>query len=116
MKKLELEDVIAEIENIKAITDTLDYNTSTAINKKLLRVLPKLREEYDRLNNDKIDIQSPCIRLIMSNEIHLENLDEHMNGLLKELVATGNKIIDFGVYPNLEKGKSMIYGYITYTN
>lgn len=106
---------MSELESLKEITDKLDYNTSTAINRKYLNIMPKLKEEYERMVADKIDIKAPKIRVIMRNEIHLDNIEEYMNGVLSEIASTGAKIIDYGVNPTAKYGESMIYGFITYT-
>lgn len=52
MKKNDLEIVIETLNDLKLISNKLDYNTSTAINKRLMTIIPLLEKEYDRLDTE----------------------------------------------------------------
>ncbi len=99
MKKNDLEIVIETLNDLKLISNKLDYNTSTAINKRLMTIIPLLEKEYDRLDTEKIKINSPKIMLVSTQDIEdtSMSLTDFVNNLMEDLIEKGYKIIDFGV-------------------
>lgn len=122
MKKLELENVINKLNDIKKFSDSLDYNTSSYINKQLVTVLSTLHNEYDRMDVDKIEINCPKLKIIKSNEIeHLyktNSLVDALNHELKELTINGYKIIDYDIKYYIESSTLAVpvYCIIKYTS
>lgn len=101
MKKLELENIINKLNDIKKFSDSLDYNTSSYINKQLVTILSTLHNEYDRMDIDKIEINCPRIKIIKLSDIEYlydtNNFVDAVNLELKELTVNGYKIIDYDV-------------------
>lgn len=115
MKKSDIEDMLKYCEAIKEISNKQNYNVSTAINQNLVRVTKKLKEEFDRMNNDKLVINCPSIILIKASDLKYQemSLSDYMNNKMKELVMNDYKIIDFGI-SNVED--NFIYAFIKYTS
>lgn len=116
MKKQDIETIQKYVDEIKQISDKLDYNTSSAINQRLVKVTPLLKSELDRVDNNKIEMDCPQIIIIKSNDVinrkENKSITDYMNSKLKELVINEFKIIDFGIVPNGEE----IYAFIKYTS
>lgn len=116
MKKGELENLINYVKNIKNISDKQSYNISTAINQNIIKILPILEKEYERLDMDKITVNCPAIIIIKPEDfeenIHT-SLSEYINQKMQELVINEYKIIDFGIQvtPN-----NSLCAYIKYTS
>ena len=115
MKKIEVEDILTQLKEIKTISDRQSFNVSSAINPRLVKVINSLEKEYDRMDQDKITLNCPAILLIKANDLVYENmtLSDYINSKIKELVMNGYKIIDFGI-SNIQNNE--IYAYIKYTS
>ena len=106
MKKIDVENVINVLNNIKDFTKTMDFKTSTYINQQVISVI-------QRLNNEKITINSPKLLLIRTEDLTSgQTLVDVLNTTLSELVENNFKIIDFGV----QDSTSGMYAYIKYTD
>lgn len=116
MKKQDIEMLQKYVDEIKQVSDKLDYNTSSAINQRIVKITPLLKSELDRVDNNKIEIDCPQIIVIKSNEImnrkENKSITDYMNNKLKELVLNEYKIIDFGIVPNGQE----VYAFIKYTS
>lgn len=95
MKKQDLELIQEQLKQIKDISDRLDYNTSSSINQKLVKITPVVKTELERLNTEKITINCPKFMTLISS---YDKVDEDMNKKLQELVVNDYKIIDFGIF------------------
>lgn len=114
MKKSDVELVIDTISNIKEFTNKLDFNTSKYINQQVIKIKPILDKELERLENEKVTINSPRLLLLSTKDIDSEQtLVDLANTKMSELVENNYKIIDFGLYDN--KTQEM-YVYIKYTD
>lgn len=113
MKKNDIELIIDTLKDIKKVSDRLDYNSSSDINKRLMTILPIMQGELEQMEDRKIEITSvPKILVIQETEA-LNNdarLTDYTNKILAELAEQGNKIIDFGVSQN----GTTFYTYIKY--
>ena len=116
MKKQDIEMLQKYVDEIKQVSDKLDYNTSSAINQRIVKITPLLKSEWDRVDKNKIEIDCPQIIVIKSNEImnrkENKSITDYMNNKLKELVLNEYKIIDFGIVPNGQE----VYAFIKYTS
>lgn len=116
MKKQDIEMLQKYVDEIKQVSDKLDYNTSSAINQRIVKITPLLKSELDRVDNNKIEIDCPQIIVIKSNEVmnrkENKSITDYMNNKLKELVLNEYKIIDFGIVPNGQE----VYAFIKYTS
>ena len=114
MKKSDLELVIETLEDIKTISNRLDYNSSTSINKRLSTVLPILEKEYERMSEDKIEIHCPKLLVFTAKDIPDKKvtLIDCANNAMEDLVKKGYKIIDFGINTD----SSSIFIFIKYTD
>lgn len=116
MKKQDIEMLQKYVDEIKQVSDKLDYNTSSAINQRIVKITPLLKSELDRVDNNEIEIDCPQIIVIKSNEImnkkENKSITDYMNNKLKELVLNEYKIIDFGIVPNGQE----VYAFIKYTS
>lgn len=113
MKKSEIELSLEALNNIKSISDKLNYNISSSINKEVIKITPILEKELYRLKEDKIVVNCPAILFIGSTDIDFnkESLSEFINKKLQELVLNEYKIIDYGICD-----KNGIIAYIKYTS
>lgn len=115
MKKLEIEEMLKACNGIRDISNKQNYNVSSAINQQLVKITNKLKEEYDRMDKDKITINCPAIILIKASDLQYkeQSLSDYINNKMKELVMNNYKIIDFGI-----SGISgnQIYAFIKYTS
>lgn len=123
MKKQDIEMIQKQLTEIKSISDKLDYNTSSAINQKLIKITPVLSAEYERMNTDNISINCPKLYLFTNREASEQKLTvaDFMNKKLQELVVNGYKIIDFGKFDEayneeIDDGKRTIWLFIKYTS
>ena len=99
MKKTDVEKVIEVVNSIKNYTQTLDFNTSTYINKQVIQIMPLLEKELERLENEKININSPKLLVLDAEDVDTEqSLIDYANTRMSELVENNFKIIDFGIY------------------
>ena len=117
MKKLDLENMIKELQELKKYSDeNLNYNQSVIINKYIIDVIPKLKNEYERMDKDKITVNCPQLFLIKAEnpfaKFEGKTLTEYLNDKLKEYILNNYKIIDYGVMPQTNG----IYAYIKYTS
>lgn len=115
MKKSDLDLAIETLRDLKKISDRLDYNTSTAINVRVMTILPILEKEFNRLDTDKIDITNSPRVMIIDDENKPEEItfEDFVNTNLTNLVELGNKIID---YVPLIKSDGKIIIVVKYTN
>lgn len=115
MRKSEIDDMLKACDNIRNISNQQSYNVSTAINQNLVKVTKKLKEEFERMDNDKLTINCPAIILIKASDLQYQemSLSDYMNNKMKELVMNNYKIIDFGI-SNVEN--NFIYAFIKYTS
>ena len=101
MKVTDLESIQESLDIIKTVSDKLDYNTSSAINKEIIKISPIISKEIERMDTEKITINCPKI-LILSIEnlmakFYASDLTDAINEQLKELVVNGYKIIDYEI-------------------
>jgi len=114
MRKTDVETIITVVDNIKDFTNKLDFNTSKYINQQVIQVKPILEKELKRLEDEKVEINSPRLLLLSTKELENEQtLVDLANTKMSELVENNYKIIDFGLYDN--KTQEM-YVYIKYTD
>ena len=59
MKKIEIENIINNLTELKKFSNNLDYNTSVVINKTINNIIPVLNKEYQRMDDEKITINCP---------------------------------------------------------
>ena len=120
MKVKELEEIKNLLNGIKSISDKLDYNTSTAINQKLIKINPMINNEIERLTKQGVDVTGPKILIFTNRSAKRENVtvQEYMNKRLNELVLDGNKVIDYGkLDEEIEDDNSRtIFFFIKYTS
>jgi len=115
MRKSDIDNMLKICENIRNISNQQSYNVSSAINQNLVKITGKLKEEFERMDNDKIVINCPSIILIKAADLRYQemSLSDYMNNKMKELVMNNYKIIDFGI-SNIEG--NFIYAFIKYTS
>jgi len=114
MKKSDVELILDTLKDVKTIVNRLDYNTSSALNKRIMTIYPLIEKEYDRLDTEKIEINSPKVMLIGlkdANEAQM-SLTDFTNNTLEDLVSKNYKIIDFGPVVS----DNSIVMYIKYTD
>lgn len=116
MKLKEYESILDELNSIKLISDTQNYNISSSINKHLINIIPLIKNEIDRLSTEKVEVDHPYIFIVGVNQIKESNesISNFINNKLEELVIKGYKIIDFGIMPG--EYSSELLAYIKYTN
>ena len=114
MKKSDLDLVIETVKDIKTISNRLDYNTSTAINKRISTVLPILENEYERMSNDKVEIHCPKLLILSTKDVpdNKITLTDFTNNVMADLVNSNYKIIDFGITTD----STGVFVYIKYTD
>lgn len=104
MKVSDLKQIQKEIDEIRKIAVGENYNLSVAINKHLTNIEPFITNEMDRLLEQEVPITCPQTILI---EKYYDNFEyqteynkqvvEDLNNKLLDLVAKGNKIIDYDI-------------------
>lgn len=114
MKKSDLDLVIETVKDIRTVSNRLDYNSSTAINKRIATVLPILEKEYERMSEDKVEIHCPKLLILSTKDIpdNKVTLTDFTNDVLADLVKSGYKIIDFGITTD----SAGVFVYIKYTD
>lgn len=117
MKKEEIEYVLTKLNEIKTITDKQEYVVSKNVNLIMNEIKPILNSELQRLDFNKIECNTPSIKLI-KRTADIEDLSEVMNKEMEQLVLNNFKIIDFNVINLLnDKAHEIIYtGIIKYTS
>ena len=115
MRKSDIDDMLKACETIRNIFNKQNYNVSSAINQNLVKVTNKLKEEFERMDNEKLVINCPAIILIKAADLRYQemSLSDYMNNKMKELVMNNYKIIDIGI-SNVEG--NFIYAFIKYTS
>ena len=113
MRKADLEKSIEDLEALREIAARQDYNTSVAINQKLVKIIPLLQNELTKMNRDNYDITSPMIAEITQKDCEdtHQSMQDFMNNYMAELVDNDLTIIDFGI--NYIDSNTKI-GYIKY--
>lgn len=113
MRKTDLEKSIEDLEVLREIAARQDYNTSVAINQKLVKIIPLLQNELTKMNRDNYDITSPMIVEITQKDCEdtHQSMQDFMNNYMAELVDNDLTIIDFGI--NYIDSNTKI-GYIKY--
>ncbi len=112
MKKVDLENSIEDLNLIRDIASKLEYNTSIAINQKLIKIIPLLETELHRMTRDNIDVSSPVYMEITQSDcedLHKSMVD-YINDTLINLTENDAVIIDFGI---IYKDNSKV-GFIKY--
>ena len=61
MKVTDLESIQESLDIIKTVSDKLDYNTSSAINKEIIKISPIISKEIERMDTEKITINSALL-------------------------------------------------------
>lgn len=113
MRKQDLEKGIEDLKEIRNIASKQDYNTSVAINQKLIKILPLLENEYNRMDKNNLDVESPMYKEITTkdcDDVH-KTMEEYINNYIAELADNDYFILDYGIiypYPNNK------YGYVKY--
>lgn len=113
MKKVDLENSIEDLKSIRDIASKLDYNTSVAINQKLIKIIPLLETELHRMTRDNIDVSSPVYMEITQSDcedLH-KSMDNYINDTLINLTENDAVIIDFGI---IYKDNNSKVGFIKY--
>lgn len=114
MRRQDLEKGIEDLKEIRNIASKQDYNTSVAINQKLIKTIPLLESEYNRMVKDNIDLDSPMYREITMcdcEEVH-KTMEEFLNNYMAELVDNDFFIVDYGIIYIDKQNK---YGYVKYS-
>lgn len=114
MKKSEYEMCIENLENIRTIAASLDYNTSVDINQNIIKILPLLKAEYEKLDKTKVDVNCPKLKIITSKDAFEVNqsIIDYLNTYMEQLKLNDYTIIDFGYIDNEVKS----YAYVKYTS
>lgn len=101
MKKNSVEKLLEIVDDLKEFTNKLDYNTSSYINQRLVKISPILKEELEILNKENSSIGCPKLMLITNNDVP-EDLDmiDYVNEEIKKLVVKGYTISDYGILTN----------------
>lgn len=113
MRKQDLEKGIEDLKEIRNIASKQDYNTSVAINQKLIKILPLLENEYNRMDKNNLDVDSPMYREITQSdcsEVH-KTMEEFINNYIAELVDNEYVISDYGI---IYLDRTTKYGYVKY--
>lgn len=99
MKKSDLENAIEDLEALRGVAARQDYNTSVEMNKRLIRVLPILEKELERMDKFNYEISSPVYVEITQEDCDDTNqtMQEYMNNYLENLADNEIDIIDFGI-------------------
>ena len=115
MKKTDVEDMVNRLVEVRDFASKkLDYNSSTYINQQLIKIIPVLNAEYERLNNEKVVINSPKLLVLGTEDVDTDQtLIDFANTKMSELVENNYKILDFGLYSS-NNGKTSVY--IKYTD
>lgn len=120
MKLKDVENIQRWLNDIKAVADKESYNLSTEINRSVVKIMPILKEEQERLNDNHIEINCPKILIFTNRDAkeYKKTVQDYMNQKLQELVSNDFKIIDFGkMDEEFEDDNSRtIYFYIKYTS
>lgn len=97
MKQTEVQQLKESIKNLKSITDSEQYLVSSTANKEYNKMMPILDKEQERLSNEKMEVNSP--KVITARHDNLSALQEDMNNMLAQIVASDNKVIDYDIKP-----------------
>lgn len=89
MKLQELEEIKSAIAELQQFANQQDYNTTSFINRRLVKISPKINTEIERMESESVEIHSPKLVIVPADEI---------NDKLQELVKEDYKIIDFGLF------------------
>ena len=120
MKLQDIDNLQKYVDEIKLISDKLDYNTSSAINKCITKIAPLIKDERNRLESSNVDIDFPKLKIFTNREAkeHKMTVQDYMNYNLRELVINQYKIIDFGKLDEEyeDDNSRTIYMYIKYTS
>ena len=99
MRRQDLKKGIEDLKEIRNIASKQDYNTSVAINKKLIEIIPLLESEYNRMVKDNVDLDSPMYKEITTrdcDDVH-KTMEEFLNNYMAELIDNNYFIIDYGI-------------------
>lgn len=99
MKKVDLSNGIEDLKSIRDIASKLEYNTSIAINQKLLKIIPLLEAELYRMTRDNIDVSSPVYMEITQSDcddLH-KSMPDYINDTLINLTENDCIVIDYGI-------------------
>jgi len=117
MKKSEIEQSIKILKDLKKSTEKLDFNTSVLVNQHVMGILPILEKEYARLDEDKIELNCPELKIIGVDTTletnKKEKLADEINRVMRELVSEEYKIVDYGIVSPVLN--NVMYAYIKYT-
>jgi hypothetical protein len=120
MKKQEVEDLQKLITEIKTISDKLDYNTSSAINQRVVKIIPILNTELARLDSSGVEVNCPKILIFTNSDAKQSKMtvQDYMNQKLSELVLNDYIILDYGKLDEeyADDNTRIIYMFIKYTN
>lgn len=120
MKIKDVENIQKWLDDIKVVADKESYNVSSAINKSLVKILPLLKEEHERLSDNHIEVNCPKIYIFTNRDAkeYKQTVQDYMNNKLQGLVSNDFKILDFGkMDEEFEDDNSRtIYFYIKYTS
>lgn len=116
MKKLEIEQVIGKLKELKNLTDSQEYLVSSKANELFIQIMPILDKELQRLSETNVEVNSPALLLFEYKDIEKtdKSVTEFINRKLQELVMNEYKIIDYGLFNKNTEGDILIY--IKYTN
>lgn len=116
MKKVEMEQIINNLKELKNITDSQEYLVSSKANELFIKVMPLLDKELQRLSETNVEVNSPALLLFEYKDIEKTNksVTDFINSKLQELVLSDYKIIDYGLFNKNTNGDILIY--IKYTN
>lgn len=120
MKIKDLEEIKKLVGEIKSISDKLDYATSSSINQRIIKIIPLLNGELERLNSAGVEINGPKILIFTNRDAKNEKMtvQDYMNKKLNEISLADFKVIDFGkIDEEFEDDNTRtIYFYIKYTS
>lgn len=120
MKVKDIENIQMWLEELKEFANKQDYNSFTYINQRLIKILPILETEYNRLVDNDMELDFPKIMIFTNLEAKQNKMtvQEYINFKLKELVINGCKIIDYGKLDEEynDDNSRLLYFYIKYSS
>lgn len=120
MKLQDISNAKIWLEELRDFANKQDYNTFTYINQRLVKLMPILELEYNRLKSDNLSVNCPQIYIFTNRDALNANMtvQDYMNLKLKDFVNNDFTIMDFGKLDETfeDDNSRTIYFYIKYSN
>ena len=120
MKIQDISNAQIMLEELRDFANKQDYNTFTFINQRLVKLIPMLEAEYNRLQTNIVVANCPQICIFTNRDAMNENMtvQDYMNSKLKDFVNQDFKIMDFGKLDETfeDDNSRTLYFYIKYSN